>query len=112
MKNISTAFHRLSEASAGWVADSPKSTVGSEVRRVAQIQREWEVFVHCLRWREEFPLGRAVHEEAGQSAGFGFVGVDREGGVAEAPRVRDVVLATAEAALVPGVEKVEGEWRV
>src|SRR5688572_22962049 len=78
----------------------------------AQIQREREIAVHLLRWRNEPALLVALHEEARPTAAFGLVGVDGEGGVAESARMCDVIGAAAQAALVPGVIEVEGQRRM
>ena len=56
--------------------------------------------------------GVAVRLEAGEAAGLGLVAVDREGVVAAAARVGDVVGAAGDGAAGPGVEDVEGEGRV
>src|SRR5437879_1412306 len=78
----------------------------------SQIQREREIGVHFLIRNIEPPLVVTVGEKAAEAAAFSFVGVDREGGVAAAARMRYVVSATAEAAFVPGVVEVEGERRM
>jgi hypothetical protein len=54
----------------------------------------------------------AKGNEARQAATFGLVGVDRVAvGVASAG-VFDVILATPERALHPGIDEVEDQWRV
>ena len=51
----------------------------------------------------------AVAEEAGVAAAFGFVGVHREGFVAQTTGVRHMVHAAPEGALVPLVDEVNRE---
>src|SRR6185503_2811926 len=75
----------------------------------SHVEREGEVLIHLLRRRGELALRRAMGEKAGETAAFGFVAVVRESLMAQTPGMRDVILAAAERAFVPGVVEVEHE---
>src|SRR5205809_2501367 len=75
----------------------------------AQIQRERKVAIHSLRWRCELLLRRAMRGESREPATLGFVGIDGEGGIAASTRVRDMILAAAQRAGVPGVVEVKNQ---
>ena len=54
----------------------------------------------------------AVVLEAGEAAGLGFIGIDREGLVIASARMGDVIDAAAQRALAPAVDNVEGQRRL
>src|SRR5262249_40625984 len=58
------------------------------------------------------PRRMAPGLESGETAGLRLIGVDREGLVVAAARMRDVIDAAAERTAVPGVINVEGERRM
>ena len=82
----------------------------SLVSSIAQVQSEGELGIWA-GWRDlHLSGGVTVAEEAGVAAAFGFVGVHREGFVAEAAGMGDVIFAAAEGALVLLIDEIDGEW--
>src|SRR6202142_4799641 len=84
----------------------------SSASDIAQIEREREVAVRNFRRRREPALLVAMPEKPCQPPALSLIAVHRERVMAESARVRDVIGATPERTLVPGVVKVKPQRRV
>lgn len=81
----------------------------SSLSAIAQVQGERELGIRP-GWLHFHLSGRVtVAEEAGVAAAFGFVGVHREGFMAQAAGVGDMIFAATERALIPLIDEVNRE---
>src|SRR6185369_12913195 len=79
---------------------------------IAQIQRKRKVAVRNFRRQREFALLMAVAEKSGEPPRFRLIAVYWKSLVVSPARMRNVIGATAQAALIPSVVKIEPQRRV
>jgi DNA-binding transcriptional ArsR family regulator len=96
---------RSSEAAAYFARNAAR---WDEIRSLyvaeAQVEREGELWIRHGGSHFHFTRSVAVAEEAGETAAFGFIGVHREGVIAAATGMHDMVGAAAEGALIPEID--------